>query len=113
VHSLLSRSPRPRRDDIIANSGFSLVTEALHLGKPYLGVPVARQFEQIFNAYWLRKTGYGAYWEDLNKERIESFLYNLPVYREKLVEYPRQGNSALLGKLGALIDEYTSSRTKE
>jgi uncharacterized protein (TIGR00661 family) len=71
---------------IIANSGFSLVTEALHLGKPYLAVPVEHQFEQIFNAYWLQKTGYGAYWDDLNKERVEAFLYNLPLYREKLAE---------------------------
>jgi len=88
---------------IIANSGFSLVTEALHLGKPYLAVPVSHQFEQIFNAYWLDKMGYGAYWEELNKERIESFLYNLPHYREKLAGYPRQGNRALLQKLDALI----------
>src|SRR5205823_1608749 len=55
---------------IIANSGFSLVTESLHLAKPYLAVPVSHQFEQIFNAYWLEKSGYGAYWEDLNKERV-------------------------------------------
>ncbi len=94
---------------IIANSGFSLVTEALHLGKPYLAVPVEHQFEQIFNAYWLQKTGYGAYWEELNKERVESFLYNLPLYREKLASYPRQGNSALLAKLDSLIAGYTSS----
>src|SRR6185369_11011728 len=32
---------------VIANTGFSLVSEALHLGKPYLGVPVKHQFEQI------------------------------------------------------------------
>lgn len=88
---------------IVANSGFSLVTEALHLGKPYLAVPVSHQFEQIFNAYWLQKTGYGAYWEDLNKECVESFLYNLPHYREALTQYPRQGNGALLEKLDALI----------
>jgi uncharacterized protein (TIGR00661 family) len=88
---------------IIANSGFSLVTEALHLGKPYLAVPVSHQFEQIFNAYWLEKSGYGAYWEDLNKECVESFLYNLPHYREALVRYPRQGNGALLKKLDDLI----------
>jgi uncharacterized protein (TIGR00661 family) len=94
---------------IIANSGFSLVTEALHLGKPYLAVPVEHQFEQIFNAYWLQKTGYGAYWEDLNKERVESFLYNLPLYREKLADYPREGNSALLAKLDTLIAQHTSS----
>ncbi len=92
---------------IIANSGFSLVTEALHLGKPYLAVPVSHQFEQIFNAYWLDKTGYGAYWEQLTKECIESFLYNLPHYREKLADYPRQGNAALLEKLDTLIAQYT------
>ena len=89
---------------IVANSGFSLVTEALHLGKPYLAVPVSHQFEQTFNAYWLGKMGYGAYWEDLNKERVESFLYNLPHFREKLAGYPRQGNQALLQKVDALID---------
>jgi uncharacterized protein (TIGR00661 family) len=88
---------------IIANSGFSLVTEALHLGKPYLAVPVSHQFEQIFNAYWLEKSGYGAYWEELNKERVESFLYNMPHYRESLANYPRQGNQALFEKLDSLI----------
>jgi uncharacterized protein (TIGR00661 family) len=93
---------------IVANSGFSLVTEALHLGKPYMAVPVSHQFEQIFNAYWLQKSGYGAYWEEINKERIESFLYNLPHYREALEQYPRQGNHALLEKLDALIARYTS-----
>jgi len=91
---------------VVANSGFSLVTEALHLGKPYLAVPVTHQFEQIFNAYWLQKSGYGAYWEEMNKECVESFLYNLPHYREALAEYPRQGNTALLSKLDALIAGY-------
>ena len=93
---------------IIANAGFSLVTEALHLGKPYLAVPVEHQFEQVFNAYWLKQMGYGTFWDELNKERVESFLYNLPNYREKLAEYPRQGNAALFGKLDALITELTT-----
>jgi uncharacterized protein (TIGR00661 family) len=92
---------------IIANAGFSLVSEALYLQKPYLAVPVKNQFEQIFNAYYLDKTGYGAWWQDLNKERVESFLYNLPHYAEKLAAYPRQGNTALLKKLDALIVEFT------
>src|SRR5579871_2623256 len=94
---------------VVANSGFSLVTEALHLGKPYLAVPVTHQFEQIFNAYWLQKSGYGAYWEELNKERVESFLYNLPHYRDALATYPRQGNRALLDRLDSLIASYIAS----
>ena len=92
---------------VVANSGFSLVTEALHLGKPYLAVPVSHQFEQVFNAYWLQKSGYGASWEELNKERVDSFLFNLPLYREALAEYPRQGNGALLAKLDTLIASST------
>jgi len=98
---------------IVANAGFSLVTEALHLAKPYLAMPVEHQFEQIFNAYWLEKSGFGAFWPGgrkeggLNKERIESFLYNLPHFQQNLESYPRQGNSALLDKLDSLIEELT------
>jgi uncharacterized protein (TIGR00661 family) len=88
---------------IVANAGFSLVSEALHLGKPYLAVPVKNQFEQIFNAYYLDKTGYGGWWKDLNKERIESFLFNLPHFAGNLAAYPRQGNTQLLEELDELI----------
>ena len=53
--------------------------------------------------YRIAKTGCGAYWEDLNNERIESFLFNGESYREKLAEYPRADNSALFAKLDELI----------
>jgi len=91
---------------VIANAGFSLISEALYLGKPYLAVPVEHQFEQTFNAYYLDKMGYGAYWEELDKERVESFLFNLDVYRENLAGYQRQDNSALFAKLDALIAQH-------
>ncbi len=94
---------------VIANAGFSLVSEALHLGKPYLAIPVKHQFEQVFNAYWLAKKGYGAYWEEVNKECIESFLFNLDCFREALAAYPREGNGALFSKLDELIAEYVPS----
>ena len=92
---------------VIANAGFSLISEALYLGKPYLAWPVKRQFEQVFNAYYIGQTGYGVYWEDLNKERVDSFLFNLDWYKENLAKYPRQDNSALLRKLDELITTYT------
>ena len=69
---------------------------------------MSHQFEQIFNAYWLEKAGYGAYWEELNKERVEAFLYNLPHYREALTQYSRRGNRALLEKVDELIAGYTA-----
>jgi uncharacterized protein (TIGR00661 family) len=83
-----------------------LISEALHLGKPYLAWPVKNQFEQIFNAYYIEKMGYGKYWDELTKEKIESFLSNLESYRENLSKYPRNDNSALFSK----IDKFVSSR---
>ena len=88
---------------IVANAGFSLVSEALYLGKPYLAVPVQHQFEQIFNAYFLDKEGYGAFWEELTKEKVESFLFNLPTFQDNLAAYERHDNSVLLNKLDQLI----------
>jgi uncharacterized protein (TIGR00661 family) len=94
---------------IVANAGFSLISEALYLGKPYLAWPVKRQFEQVFNAYYIGQTGYGAYWDDLNKERVDSFLFNLDAYREKLAGYNRADNSALFAKLDQLIARFMTS----
>jgi uncharacterized protein (TIGR00661 family) len=93
---------------VIANAGFSLVSEALHLGKPYLAMPVKNQFEQTFNAYYVDKLGYGAWWKDLGKEQIESFLFNLPFYSGNLSSYPRQGNGAILAKVDELIGTLTA-----
>jgi uncharacterized protein (TIGR00661 family) len=97
---------------VIANAGFSLVSEALHLGKPYMAVPVQHQFEQTINAYYLDKMGYGCWAQELTKEKIESFLFNLPLYAENLESYPRPGNTALLAKLDELIVSLTSAVVK-
>jgi uncharacterized protein (TIGR00661 family) len=96
-------------DAVIANAGFSLLTEALHLGKPYLAIPVEHQYEQAFNAYWVGKLGYGASWDELNKERVESFLYNRPQFRERLAGYPRDGNEALFSRIDEWLARATNS----
>jgi hypothetical protein len=46
-------------------------------------------------------------WDKLNRERIESFLSHLDLYRENLERYPRQDNSVLFGRLDELIKKYT------
>jgi uncharacterized protein (TIGR00661 family) len=91
---------------VVANSGFSLISEALHLGKPYLAWPVKHQFEQVFNAYYIGKMGYGAYWDDLTREKVESFLFNLDAYRENLTRYPRNDNSSIFEKMDEFISKY-------
>jgi uncharacterized protein (TIGR00661 family) len=97
---------------VIANAGFSLLTESLYLRKPFLAVPLKHQYEQMFNAYWLAKAGYGTYWEELNKERVESFLYNLSEYEERLSGYPRNGNQRLFAALDKVIPELLGSERK-
>jgi hypothetical protein len=54
------------------------------------------------------KLGYGAWWKDLGKEQIESFLFNLPFYSDNLSSYPRGGNTALLAKVNELIGTLTA-----
>jgi uncharacterized protein (TIGR00661 family) len=88
---------------VIANAGFSLVSEALFLGKPYLALPVRHQFEQGFNAYYIQKMGYGRFTEKLCAADLANFLAALPEYRRNLVRYPRHDNSALLARLDSVI----------
>ncbi|MCU1333068.1 MAG: teichoic acid biosynthesis related protein [Candidatus Angelobacter sp.] len=93
---------------VIANAGFSLVSEALYLGKPYLAMPVKNQFEQTFNAYHVDTLGYGAWLKELGKEQIESFLGSLTIYSDNLRDYPREGNDAILDKVDELIGTLTA-----
>lgn len=44
---------------VITNSGHQLLSEALHLGKPVLSIPMEGQFEQKLNAEMLNKAGRG------------------------------------------------------
>lgn len=90
---------------VIANSGYALISEALYLKKPYLAWPVKRQFEQIINAYYLEKLGYGKYWDKLNKTRIQLFLKNLRKYNKNLQNYSYQDNKEIFNKIDELIEE--------
>lgn len=59
---------------IIANSGFELPSEALHLGKKLLVKPLAGQFEQVSNALALRQLGLAHTMERLDPAAVAAFL---------------------------------------
>ena len=44
---------------MVTGGGFSLLSEAVYLGKPMLSVPLHGQFEQLMNARYLEREGYG------------------------------------------------------
>ena len=100
--------------------GFSIFTLLTPLGAMSFGLMLALRFAvgmfesasfpayASINSLWIPRREYGRAQMVMNKERVESFLYNLPQYREALAQYPRQGNGALLEKLDELIARYTA-----
>lgn len=93
---------------VITNGGFTLIGEALHLNKPILSVPVKKQFEQILNAVYLQRLGYGEFHEDLDKEIIEKFLSKLNEYRDNISKkYKKEDNSKILKEVERLIERYS------
>jgi uncharacterized protein (TIGR00661 family) len=105
---------------VIATAGFTLISEALCLGKPYLAMPMSGQFEQELNAFQLSRLGYGAAMNELNTTAIGDFLYRLPEHRERLADYDRDSSLGISKKLlelvadsGALATEYKRRRENE
>ena len=80
---------------VITNAGFTLLSEAVHLRKPVLCVPVAKQFEQVLNGHAIYTEGFGESWERLDADLIVHFLENVPRYRAKLQGYSPEGNERL------------------
>ncbi len=88
---------------VIATAGFTLMTESLHLGKPYLAFPMQGQFEQHLNALMLERQGLGCYCDKPDCSTVNTFLQTLPSYTEKLQNYPQNGNEVIQDKLDQLL----------
>ncbi len=92
---------------VLANGGFTLISESIYLKKPVLSIPVKGQFEQILNAIYLERLGYGEFHEKLEVGVLEQFLSKLDVYYDSLKSYSQDGNKALLKELDHLIQRYS------
>jgi len=90
---------------IVATAGFSLLSESFYLGKPYLALPIKSQFEQLLNAHYLEKIGYGVMSENLDYEVLQKYLNGLDDFSAKLSSYKPQGNSLALSALDQAIKE--------
>jgi uncharacterized protein (TIGR00661 family) len=90
---------------VVASAGFTLISESLHLGKPYLATPVRGQFEQVMHARYVHKLGYGTYDDRLDRATLEHFLEKTDDYAANLQSYDRQDNSSLFDRLDELLDQ--------
>lgn len=92
---------------VIANGGFTLMSEAIYLGKPVYSIPVKKQFEQTVNSVYLEKLGYGEFYEQITTESFEKFLTNLGLYRKALSSFKHDKNVMILSDLEKAIDEHS------
>lgn len=89
---------------VIANGGMSLLGESLALGKPVYSVPVRDHWEQIMNARYLQKLGYGLTSEYFDTRALQEFLVNLPYFSSKIRAVPQQdGNQRLFSIVDAAV----------
>jgi uncharacterized protein (TIGR00661 family) len=89
---------------VICGGGFTVLGEAVYLRKPTLSAPVQRQFEQVLNARWLERLGYGRHAESLTDPAvIHGFLEAVPACEESLASYAQDGNEQLYGVLDELL----------
>lgn len=79
---------------VICTAGFTLISEALYLGKPVLALPNGGILEQTLNALFLKQSGLGEGIIDrpVIAEDVNTFLTNCPTYRARLKTYHACGN---------------------
>ena len=77
---------------VVSTAGFTLLSEALHLGKPVLALPNRGFFEQAVNALALQDQGRGeAVFGHLRPERLGAFLGRADRYRQPAASDGRAG----------------------
>jgi uncharacterized protein (TIGR00661 family) len=79
---------------IIASAGFTLMSEALYLKKPYFAVPLKKQFEQILNAIYLKNSKMGDFSENPDENQLKDFIKNLKIYKKTLDNYQTNPDEA-------------------
>lgn len=92
---------------VIANGGFSLLSEAVYLKKPVCSVPIKGQFEQYVNAAYIETCGYGRHFNEFSSDSIKAFLFDLDVFQHNINQYKQNGNSETFKKLDEIIDMVT------
>ena len=98
---------------VVGGAGFTLLSEALYLGKPVLAVPYGLQYEQLLNASYLERAGWGRRCNRLSAHALRRFADDAAHMREVIKEQaPRSwDNDECLGALEqALLFESGAGR---
>jgi len=85
---------------VICNGGYTLMSEALYLGKPVLSIPLRRHGEQQLNATYLEALGLGRRARRPDIATYRAFLDDLPAPRRIA-----PGNAAALSTIDHLLED--------
>lgn len=88
---------------VIASAGFTLMGEAVFLGKPMLAVPLGGQFEQVLNARYLEHLGYGAMAAALDGRSLRRFVDGREKFAAQLARFQHDRNTSLFARLDELL----------
>lgn len=91
---------------VIANGGFSFISEAVYLKKPIYTFPLQDQFEQFVNASYIEKLGYGRHFEQLTADNLKAFLFDINKFNSNLASYIQNGNTVLFEKLKRYLEVF-------
>jgi len=97
---------------VITNGGHSLISEALYLGKPILSIPTRGDFEQMINAYYVEKLGYGMYTDSLSFKDLQEFVTNLDHFKRNISHdsHKFNGNDRFFELLDSRLARLPSSK---
>ena len=84
---------------VVTGGGFSLLSEAVYLGKPVLSIPLRGQFEQLMNARYLERNGFGTCALEPTADEVKRFVAGLESHEEALSGYEQQGNKVALATI--------------
>jgi hypothetical protein len=98
---------------VVTGGGFSLLSEAIYLRKPVLSMPLHGQFEQLMNARYLERDGYGMCAPVADAAVLARFLARLPQFEAALARYEQDGNRVALETIEARVTAAASDSRRE
>jgi uncharacterized protein (TIGR00661 family) len=89
---------------VVCGGSHTLISEALHYGKPVIAFPIKNAFEQYLNALYLERLGYGRYYPGLRPrpQIIPDFEARLEDFRAHIRPVSFNGNPEIY----ALVDQF-------
>lgn len=97
---------------VISTAGFTLISEALYLGKPMLLMPNGGIFEQTLNALYLEREGLGeaVVHRIPNVDDLRGFLARHEQYAKRRAEQLRCGNDDAVACIEGVLARVTAKR---